>query len=101
MNHIANYKESLLINRREVVDLMAEHTGETKKICKKMLDAFCDVAVEQLQYGVSINLYGLGKFDVSNTKERTFKSGLTGNTVVKPPHKKIVFRPAGCLLNEE
>jgi len=56
------------------------------------LNVLVDAIAETLSKGESLQLRGLGTFQVIVSPEKRYPSSLSGNKVV-PAHRRIVFKP--------
>jgi DNA-binding protein HU-beta len=87
------------MNRKGLVDAIAEKTGLSKKDTDNFLNGFIEVVSEQLKKGDTINLVGFGSFRVIERKARTARNPRTGATVNVPARKAPAFK-AGKELKE-
>ena len=69
------------MNRAELVAVMAERTGLSKKDSEAALKAFADVVTEELKKGEKIQLVGFGTFEVSARGDREGINPQTGETM--------------------
>ena len=53
------------MNKTELVAVMAEQAGVSKKDAEKDLKAFTDVVIDELKNGMKVQLVGFGTFEVS------------------------------------
>jgi DNA-binding protein HU-beta len=87
------------MNRKGLVDAIAEKTGLSKKDTDNFLNGFIEVVSEQLKKGEAINLVGFGSFRVIERKARSARNPRTGETVNVPARKAPAFK-AGKELKE-
>ena len=66
------------MNKTELVAVMAEQSGLTKKDAEAALNAFTNAVTEELKKGGKVQLVGFGNFEVSERKERTGRNPQTG-----------------------
>ena len=66
------------MNRKELIDAMANRTGGTKADAERHLDAVVDTITAELKKGGSIALVGFGTFDVRKRAARTGRNPATG-----------------------
>lgn len=66
------------LNKKQLVDIVAEETGFTKKDTTTVVDAVLSAITNSLAEGNKIDLSGFGKFEV---KERAARQGI--NPVTK------------------
>ena len=76
------------MNKTELIAVLAEKSGVTKKVAGDMLDAFCTTVVDTVAGGEPIQLVGFGTF--TSVK----KSGREGvNPITKAP---VHIAPSVC-----
>lgn len=73
------------MNRAELVAVMAERTGLSKKDSEAALKAFADVVIDELKKGEKVQLVGFGTFE---TRERAAREGRNPRT------KEVINIPA-------
>ncbi len=81
------------MNRKELVDSVADKTGLTKKDTESFLNSFVETVVQELKNGGSVNLVGFGSFRVVQRKAREARNPRTGDTVRIPARKVPAFKP--------
>ena len=85
------------MNKSELITMMAEKSGLTKKDAEMGLNAFIDVVTEELQDGGKIQFIGFGIFEVHDRKERMGHDPRTGNPIKIPASKSPVFKSGKAL----
>lgn len=85
------------MNVKELVDAVAEKTGNTKADVRAILNATGEVAADALQKGEEVTLPGLGKFKTKVTAERTGRNPKTGEELRIPSRKAVKFTAATAL----
>jgi DNA-binding protein HU-beta len=85
------------MNKAELIDAMASHSGLTKADAKKALDAFIGATTEALKGGDRVALVGFGSFSVSTREERKGRNPQTGKEITIPAKKVVKFK-AGAEL---
>ena len=88
------------MNKQELINQLAEKTGETKKACQSILNAFTETVGDTLKKGESITLIGFGTFSILETKARTGRNPQTGLPIQIKAKKKPRFK-AGSELSEK
>lgn len=78
-----------MIGKKELVELLAERTGMTKKDSNFVIDSFLDVVREEVVAGEVVKLPELCIFDTVDVAERTARNPKTGEAVVVPAKKRI------------
>ncbi len=87
------------MNKAELIDAMASHSGLTKADAKKALDAFIGATTEALKSGDRVALVGFGSFSVSMREERKGRNPQTGKEITIPAKKVVKFK-AGAELSD-
>ncbi len=85
------------MNKAELIDAMASHSGLTKADAKKALDAFIGATTEALKAGDRVALVGFGSFSVSSREARKGRNPQTGKEITIPSKKVVKFK-AGAEL---
>ncbi len=87
------------MNKAELIDAMASHSGLTKADAKKALDSFIGATTEALKKGDRVALVGFGSFSVSKREERKGRNPQTGKEITIPAKKVVKFK-AGAELSD-
>jgi len=87
------------MTKDEMIALMADKSGITKKQASTAFEAFLDGVTTQLKKDEKISFSGFGTFSVSNRKARTGRNPQTGAAIQIPATKVPVFK-AGKRLKE-
>ena len=58
------------MTKSELIDMMAQRTGNSKREVMMYLDAFVDIVTEQLKSGEKVAVTGFGTYSVSHRKAR-------------------------------
>lgn len=82
------------MNKKELVDVMAEDTGFTKKKCNAAVKAFTEAIKEGLQSDGRAGLVGFGSFTVVDRSARKGRNPKTGEAIDIPAKKAVKFKPA-------
>jgi DNA-binding protein HU-beta len=91
--------KSKTISKADLVDMVADETGLSKKNVKETMDALLDTMSEQIGKGVKVTLTGFGTFEVRKRKARTgVKPGTTEK--IKIPASKYPAFKAGKSLKD-
>jgi DNA-binding protein HU-beta len=85
------------MNKAELIDAMASHSGLTKADAKKALDAFIGATTGALKKGDRVALVGFGSFSVSKRESRKGRNPQTGKEITIPAKKVVKFK-AGAEL---
>ncbi|MCX7903706.1 MAG: HU family DNA-binding protein [Caloramator sp.] len=87
------------MNKADLISMMAEKSGLTKKDAEKALKAFIDSIQEALAKNEKVQLVGFGTFEVRERGERKGRNPKTMEEIVIPATKVPVFK-AGKELRE-
>ena len=87
------------MSKQELVNLMADKAGLTKKDAETALGAFVEGVKSALKKGDSVTLVGFGTFSVSKRSARQGRNPQTGE-VIKIKGKNVVKFSAGKKLND-
>ncbi|NLZ38920.1 MAG: HU family DNA-binding protein [Firmicutes bacterium] len=85
------------MNKSELISVVAEKTGFTKKDTEKVVNAVFDGIGEALAKGDKVQIIGFGTFDVRDRKEREGRNPATGETITIPAVRVPVFKPGKAL----
>ena len=85
------------MNKTELVALMADKAGISKKDADKALAAFLDTVAEELKKGEKIQLVGFGTFEVRERAARTGINPQTKQTIKIAASKTPVFKAGKAL----
>jgi DNA-binding protein HU-beta len=87
------------MTKDEMIAIMAEQSGISKRQATQALTAFMDSVTGSLRKGARVSFSGFGTFAVSNRKARTGRNPQTGASISIPASRVPVFR-AGKALKE-
>ena len=85
------------IAKTQLVELVADKTGLTKKQSEEAVSAMLGVIVDAVKGGQSVGLPGLGTLSVKNTAARTGVRPGTSERIQIPAGKKVAFKVASTL----
>ncbi len=88
------------MNKSELVDLVAEKAGMSKKDSEKAVKAVLDSITEGLVKGNKVQLVGFGTFEVRNRKEREGRNPATGEKIKIEALKVPAFKPGKALKDK-
>ncbi|MBM3417776.1 MAG: HU family DNA-binding protein [Bacteroidetes bacterium] len=86
------------MNKTELIDAIAAHSGLSKADSRRALDAFVGATTAALKKGNKISLVGFGSFDITKRQARNGRNPKTG-AVIKIAAKKSVRFKAGSELS--
>lgn len=79
-------------NKKDLIDLVAEKIGSTKKDVEIVVDALFDGIKDILQRGDEVNICNFGVFYQCNRKQRIGTHPKEHTRIVIPESKRISFR---------
>ncbi len=85
------------MNKSELISVVAEKAGLTKKDTEKVVNAVFDGIGEALSKGDKVQVIGFGTFDVRDRKAREGRNPATGDTIEIPAVKVPVFKAGKAL----
>ena len=90
----------MAITKSEIIDLLYEKTGLTKKECVSSVEATIDIIKSELGKGSDIKISGFGKWTVRSKKERKGRNPKTGEAIKIKARKVVTFKPSVVLKDE-
>lgn len=88
------------MNKSELVLSIAEKAGVSKNIAQNVLNAIVTVVSDNLCSGNEVNIHGLGKFHVVETKPRQGRNPKTGEPVLIQAGLKPKFASSKTLKDK-
>jgi DNA-binding protein HU-beta len=85
------------MNRKELIDALANKTGSTKIVAEQNIAALIEVIGETLATGDSIALVGFGTFEVRGRAARIGRNPKTGAELKIAASKTPAFKPGATL----
>lgn len=85
------------MNKSELVDLVAEKAGMSKKDSEKAVKAVLDSITGGLAKGDKVQLVGFGTFEVRHRKAREGRNPATGEKIKIKALKVPAFKPGKAL----
>ncbi len=82
------------MKKSDLVDMIAEDTGLTKKDVYLIINGFINTVKKALQEGERVDLRGFGIFEVVERKQRVGRNPRTLEKVIIPTRKVAVFKPS-------
>lgn len=87
------------MNNKELTAVLAQRMGCSVKEVAELMAAFSSVMSARLMDNDSINLTGLGQFEVRKKEERVSVNPTNGKRYLVPPKLVPVFKPGSTLKN--
>ncbi len=85
------------MNKSDLINAVAEHSGLTKADTGQALDALLNTIENALIAGDSVTLVGFGTFGVKDRAERTGRNPQTGREITIAAAKVPFFKPSKSL----
>ncbi len=82
------------MNKKELVNSLAEQNNTTKKMATELLDNVLNIMVDTLSKGENVELFGFGKFKINPRKAYTARNPKTGDPINVPAKKVVAFKPS-------
>ena len=90
----------MAITKSEIIDLLYEKTGLTKKKCASSVEATIDIIKEELGKGNDIKISGFGRWTVRSKTDRIGRNPQTGEAINIRARKVVTFKPSNILKDE-
>jgi len=87
------------MNRKELVEEIADVTGQSKSAVEGFVSSFIDVVSKNMKKKDGVRLVGFGTFSVVKRKARSGRNPQTGAEIKIPARKAPIFK-AGALLRK-
>ena len=88
------------MNKTELVEMVADKTGMTKKDSENAVAAVLDGITETMVKGEKVQLVGFGTFEVRERKEREGRNPSTGEAIKIAAQKVPAFKPGKALKDQ-
>jgi integration host factor subunit beta len=80
------------ITKKELVNRIAERTGQTKVVAKEILQMFLDEIIRELSQGNRLEFRDFGVFEVKPRRARRAQNPRTLQKVDVPPKRVVKFK---------
>src|SRR5699024_10195792 len=90
-------EEVNIMNKTDLVNIVAEKSELPKKDAGKAVDAVFDAVMDSLKEGDNVQLIGLGNFEVRERSARKGRNPQTGEEIEIPASKVPAFKPGKAL----
>jgi len=87
------------LNKDNIIDAVAQKTGQSKKATEEMVDTLLDFITESIRKGEKVTFTGFGSFSVNERKGRKGINPRTGESIDIPAVKVPKFK-AGMSLKQ-
>ena len=85
------------MTKQQLIAILSEKTCSSKVDVLRFMDALEQTIREELVNGGELTLASTGKFKVKDTAARNGRNPKTGETVLIPAKRKVVFTPIKAL----
>lgn len=85
---------------KDLITNIADSAGFSKKDAEQLLSTLNAVMRENLMAGKTIQLQGLGTFEIKERAARTIVHPRTGERTTIPSKSQLVFRPVANMKDE-
>lgn len=89
-----------MATKKNLIDRIAEGTGETRALVKAIVQRFFHEITTELARGNRLELRNFGVFETRTTPARMAQNPRTGARVHVPAKRRVVFKP-GRLMRQE
>ena len=80
------------MNKTELINVVKEKTGLSKKDAEQAVNAMLDTVTEELVKGGKVQIVGFGTFEVKERPARTGRNPATGETIEIAASKAPAFK---------
>ena len=85
------------MNKTELIAVVAENAGLSKKDAERSVNATIDALVKALANGEKVQISGFGGFEVKEREARVGRNPRTKETIEIPASKAVAFKAAKAL----
>ena len=85
------------MNKSELIGIVAEKSGITKKDAERVVNATLDTIAAELKKGEKVQLSGFGIFEVKDRKAKVGRNPHTRESIQIPAGKVPAFKPSKAL----
>jgi len=83
----------MAVGRSELINLVAQKSGKSKKEATEMVNATLDSIKGSLEHGETVRLVGFGVFGVKETAESVRVNPQTRQKITVPARNRVKFTP--------
>jgi len=87
------------VTKKELIDQIAEATGQKRVVVKKIVQSFLDSIIIELGKGNRLEFRDFGVFEVKQRRARTAQNPKTLEPVAVPPKRTVKFK-VGRLMKQ-
>ena len=81
------------LNKGDLIDSLANSTGESKKTVTTVIEAYVNEVQKQVKKGEKVTVPGFGTFERRNRSARTARNPRTGEEIQVKAAKVPAFKP--------
>ena len=90
----------MAITKSEIIDLLYEKIGLTKKECVSAVESTFEIIKNELEKGNPVNISGFGKWTVKSKRERNGRNPQTGKSMTLDARKVVTFKSSPVLRKQ-
>jgi integration host factor subunit alpha len=85
------------MTKADLVDLIYERVGSSKKEAGEVVETIFDIIKESLRRGEKVKISGFGSFAVNQKRARRGRNPQTGASITIDPRCVLTFKPSQVL----
>ena len=89
--------EKKTLTKADITQAVYNKMGYSKSFAAELVDFFFNTIKSHLQKGQGVQFHGFGKFILKDKKERKGRNPQTGESVVIPKRRVLLFKPSSIL----
>ena len=89
--------DSPTLTKLELADFLFEKLGFNKREAREFIDAFFENIIKELAEGRNVKISGFGNFETRDKPSRPGRNPRSGQSVLIPPKRVLVFKASGKL----
>ena len=86
-----------MVTKNDFIKRLAENMESNQKGAKICLDSVLNTLAKCLEAGETVRITGFGTFQVVMVNAREYSNPQTGEKVIAPAHKKVIFKAGETL----
>jgi len=90
----------MTLTKAHIAKTIHNHCGFTNDRSAQLVDSLLEITKQTLENGEDVLISGFGKFWVREKRERRGRNPATGEDLMLPPRKVIVFISSGVLRDK-
>lgn len=87
------------MNKSELIDAVAKHSGETKATTARIIDSLTETLKQSAKSGETVSLHGVFQMEVVRKEARTARNPATGATINVPAKNAVKFKALKSLTD--